>query len=177
MIKYTIPSVLIAITLVAGIFAFMPIEQATTVHTTIQQSTTHLVDTAVEATVTNDNFLITCPATSDGCIINEIYAYDDTAGGTAEVDEIFLAINDATIVGGDNFRLALAGDNVGPAAADAIIALTGVSGLALGANDTVCVNMTGVFASATVSYGLLILATVEGDLTDITAVRQAAACT
>ena len=36
--KLTIPTILVATVMVAGIFAFMPIEQASTVHTTIQDT-------------------------------------------------------------------------------------------------------------------------------------------
>jgi hypothetical protein len=161
--------------MIAGIFAFMPVQEASTVHTTIQQATTHLVDTDVEQTANNDNFLITCPATSDGCIINEIIAFDDTTGGSGEVDTIFLGLVDANITA-TSFQLAAAGDNVGPAATDTLLVLTGVSGLAIGAGDTVCVNMTGTFTDAGDNYGLNIIATVEGDLSDITAVAQVAAC-
>jgi len=37
--KFTIPVILVATVLVAGIFAFMPVEKASTVHTTLQSST------------------------------------------------------------------------------------------------------------------------------------------
>lgn len=47
--KYTIPSVLVAIVLIAGIFAFMPINEATTVHTTIQ-------NTQLQIKTTTDTF-------------------------------------------------------------------------------------------------------------------------
>ena len=38
MIKYAIPAILVATVMVAGMFAFIPVEQASTVHTTIQGS-------------------------------------------------------------------------------------------------------------------------------------------
>jgi len=37
--KITIPAILVATVMVAGAFAFMPVEQASTVHTTILAST------------------------------------------------------------------------------------------------------------------------------------------
>ena len=40
--KLTIPTILVATVMVAGIFAFMPVQQATTVHTTILASVEHL---------------------------------------------------------------------------------------------------------------------------------------
>ena len=37
--KFTIPAILVVTVLVAGIFAFMPVEKASTVHTTLQSAT------------------------------------------------------------------------------------------------------------------------------------------
>jgi len=167
--KLMIPAILAATVLVAGIFAFMPVEQASTVHTTIQASTTHLVDTTVEATASGDNFLITCPATSDGCIINEIYVDNENAD-VADVDLMVLKLNDQ-----DNLTLAVDGDN-GNVAQNGAQAVIGASGLAIGAGDAVCLDMTGTFTAAGNAYSIKVIATVEGDLNDITVVRQAGAC-
>lgn len=41
--KITIPTFLVATVLIAGAFALMPVEKATTVHTTIQANTMKLV--------------------------------------------------------------------------------------------------------------------------------------
>jgi len=41
--KLMIPAILVATVMVAGAFAFMPVEQAATVHTTIQASTTDVI--------------------------------------------------------------------------------------------------------------------------------------
>lgn len=52
MIKYTLPIMLVATVLVAGIFAFVPINEASTVHTTIQNSQLQIkttTDTAAAA--------------------------------------------------------------------------------------------------------------------------------
>jgi len=51
MIKYAIHSVLTLTVLVAGIFAFMPIEEVSTVHTTIQATSMKIVE--VSSTVAN----------------------------------------------------------------------------------------------------------------------------
>jgi len=48
--KFTIPTILAVTVLVAGIFAFMPIEQASTVHTTIQASTAQLLSLTASPT-------------------------------------------------------------------------------------------------------------------------------
>ena len=42
--KLAIPAILVATVMVAGIFAFMPVEQASTVHTTIQDTTANLLE-------------------------------------------------------------------------------------------------------------------------------------
>jgi len=58
--KLTIPTILAATVMVAGIFAFMPVEQASTVHTTIQATTAQIqsVDsTAADFAVTTDDEL------------------------------------------------------------------------------------------------------------------------
>ena len=53
--KLTIPTILIATVLITGIFAFMPIEKATTVHTTIQGTQFNEVDVVfVDSTVTSN---------------------------------------------------------------------------------------------------------------------------
>jgi len=55
MTKYTIPTILIAAALVAGMFAFIPVENASAVHTTIQGTQFNNVDsfftTALEGAV------------------------------------------------------------------------------------------------------------------------------
>ena len=52
--KLTIPTILVATVMVAGIFAFMPVEQASTVHTTIGVLNTATAnDLALPAAVTN----------------------------------------------------------------------------------------------------------------------------
>jgi len=43
MTKFVIPSILAVTILIGGVFAFMPVEQASTVHTTIQASTTDVI--------------------------------------------------------------------------------------------------------------------------------------
>ena len=64
--KMTIPSLLLGIVMIAGIFAFMPVYEASTVHTTIQSTTVRIVEVTAEERGTgagdqDDNFTITCP--------------------------------------------------------------------------------------------------------------------
>ena len=52
--KFAIPAILVATVMVAGMFAFMPIEQATTVHTTVQ-ATSAQTDTVVQTSAAIPN--------------------------------------------------------------------------------------------------------------------------
>ena len=73
MSKFVIPIILVSTILFAGIFAFIPINDATTVHTLVMANTQR-IDEIILATTTdaNDDLVITCPAASDGCRILEI---------------------------------------------------------------------------------------------------------
>ena len=84
MTKIIIPSLMVATILVAGIFAFMPVEQASTVHTILQDTTgTWQTDSLTYTTATSGaavaaDFSITVDA--DGPFaINGIYVYWDDA--------------------------------------------------------------------------------------------------
>lgn len=163
--KYTIPILLASTIIVAGIFAFMPVDEARTVHTTIQASTTKLVESTAEATTTGDGFRVTCPATSDGCIINEAFLIEENAAADADINNI-----EYEAPGSDDFNLAVEGDNT-VLADDGIQAILGVSGFAMAANDVICFDVDGTAGATGDSYSLKVIATVEGDLTAITVVR------
>jgi len=53
--KITIPTILAATILIAGVFALMPIEQASTIHKTVQSTASHIVVKTITCTVVNDN--------------------------------------------------------------------------------------------------------------------------
>jgi len=109
--KLIIPAILVATVMVAGIFAFMPVEQATTVHTTIlaQQSerdvavhigtdigvgTIDLIDVTVDKdfTVEIGQFLVDSTSTG-GTVIVEQIIIEDGAG----VDFETINISDVTV--------------------------------------------------------------------------------
>ena len=76
--KLTIPALLLGVVMIAGAFAFMPVQEASTVHTTgITQGTTSTTTTVAFATA--GNLVFNCGADS-GCVIQEIYL---TSDGTA----------------------------------------------------------------------------------------------
>jgi len=87
--RLTIPAILAATVLVAGIFAFMPIEQASTVHTTIQASTSQLLSLTASPT----------PQTGTGDVatwtINqpfEVVSIFATGSGDANLDALALDV-------------------------------------------------------------------------------------
>ena len=139
--KLTIPAILVATVMVAGIFAFIPVEQASTVHTTgTTQGTTSTTTTGAFATA--GDLVFTCGALS-GCVIQEIYINSDgtaasvlstvilTNGGTGAIqlaanvpDIVAVAATTITIVesgAGTVTPIVIpAGDSIAIAAADGV---------------------------------------------------------
>ena len=80
MINLTIPAILVGIVMVAGIFAFMPVQQASTVHTTIQAGQSSLFSVTVTDDTTSvviRDFTLNC--TTD-CIITGITVQSTASG-------------------------------------------------------------------------------------------------
>jgi len=80
--NYTLPAILTATVLLAGMFAFIPVEQASTVHTTIQGSQGTVSIDTVDATAVelDDNDEIEITAANAFCVVSmtiEIIAADD----------------------------------------------------------------------------------------------------
>jgi len=95
--KFTIPIILTATILVAGIFALMPVEQATTVHTTIQASqTVSKSDVDVTPASVTDAALASVTADEGGTITSILV---DSVGDTTTVKVIRITI------GADNFDI------------------------------------------------------------------------
>ena len=101
--KLTIPTILVATVMVAGIFAFIPVEQASTVHTTAAGSSTDLLaltTTPLNAAATDTN---TWTINSPFCVIS--ISYIPTTGSAAGTALNYGVPTIAT-------NLALAADNV-----------------------------------------------------------------
>ena len=64
MMKIALPILLAGIVMIAGIFAFMPVDKATTVHTTIQGTQLNNVATAAQTDLSL-NMTATCDGTTD----------------------------------------------------------------------------------------------------------------
>jgi len=98
--KLFIPTILAVIVLVAGIFAFIPVEKASTVHTTIQGTQLHEAGTVagnmlstdlngdpITITSTGGDFLVFCQ-TSNGVGAGTITIADTGNGGATNVFDI-----------------------------------------------------------------------------------------
>ena len=106
--KYIVPSLLVATALIAGIFAFQPITEASTVHTTIQNSqlqiktTSNTIDTAGAGTPTTVTATINLNAPfqllqlSVECAPGDNGAATLLCGGQEDMDIVSIAIDGAT---------------------------------------------------------------------------------
>lgn len=88
--KFILPSILAVTVLIAGIFALMPIDEATTVHTTLQSQIgeTFRVSTGTQtlgALGGTSTFKLSC---TDACIVQSIHGW--TTGTTDDADIVFV---------------------------------------------------------------------------------------
>ena len=159
MIKFYIPILLSVTIVIAGVFAFVPVEQASTVHTTILEGSMNLVTVTATSTANDDDFIITCPSTSDACLIKEIYVDDDLSGsggidpGPATIDIDGLGTGEAAFT--------IASDTGAESADLVVIALSGVANLALGPDAVLRIEMT--MAGNGFPYTITVIAEVEGN--------------
>jgi len=119
--KLMIPAILVATVMVAGMFAFIPVEQASTVHTTgTTQGTSSVTTTGAFATA--GDLVFTCGADS-ACVIQEIYLNSD---GTAASVLSTLTLNN----GGTGFlQLATTVDDIVAVAATTINIVEDANGM------------------------------------------------
>ena len=80
--KYMIPGILVATAIIAGTFAFSPVEDATAVHTTIQNTQMSLVEAADADSCVKDLSGTTINATSDADFIAMISVNTGAAEAT-----------------------------------------------------------------------------------------------
>lgn len=159
MIKYYIPILLAVTVVIAGVFAFMPVQEASTVHTQIFETTTNLVEVSATGTVDDDDFEITCPTTSDACKILEVFLDDDIAGQLVDPGPATLDIDGA---GGED-PFVVAADTGAQTVGNEVIALTGVSNLAMGPGDILRIEVNS--DGNGFDYTLTVIAEVEGNET------------
>ena len=92
--KLTIPSVLIATVMIAAVFAFMPVDEAKAVHTTIQGTQFTLVDVVSNASVATG---VTCDSDKD-FIVKVI-----VGATTIDAETVTVVMNGETVtMTGDN---------------------------------------------------------------------------
>jgi len=86
--RLIIPSTLAATILIAGIFSFIPVEKATAVHGIVLANTLRQSEATFTATSADNDIVITCPSTSNGCHILDLYVEENdlTAGVNNDID-------------------------------------------------------------------------------------------
>jgi len=127
--KYAIPIILTAVVLVAGIFAFIPVEKASTVHTTIT------------AGIDNQNRAMTWTIES-AVAVNNIIPAAELITGTATLSTIDGA-------GTCEIRAAGGGDNTGPIS-NLVLGTTGVGALAASAGLDLVVEVNTATCTLTI---------------------------
>ncbi len=106
--KFTIPAILVVTVLVAGIFAFMPVEKASTVHTTLGSSTqsTNILNAQLNnikmANNTNlqNNSTAGCGTAGGGFLVHWTFT-NNTVTGTTGGNSTALGIQNSTGTGVD----------------------------------------------------------------------------
>jgi len=85
--KLTIPAILVATVMVAGIFAFMPVEQASTVHDTIQATSLQIqtVDSTPAAFAISDDDVLEITSTDAYSLLAITCTIADPNGGIADL--------------------------------------------------------------------------------------------
>ena len=162
--KLTIPAILVATVMVAGIFAFMPVQQASTVHTTFLLPATTGIACATEAVDIGaeiDDDILTFTFTSPILLMSVLFDGDaNMAGDTLGFDAVTIDGADAIALM-QNFAEALDDtpdlnwNNEGPffsqpiyVGATLAMVADDDDGNALGANDDFTVTFCGIVEDA-----------------------------
>jgi hypothetical protein len=158
-----IPTLLIATIMIAGAFAFMPVQEASTVHTTSGNSAIQELVSEITGSTADEDILLTCPATSSGCHILEVFVQN-----TVAQDVVFDTIN------GNINGVAVAGI-VNPAdltVSNAVALMPEIGGFSMGPGDTLEFQTVDGTTHADSRYSLRVIAEVGNGIA-MTAVGQA----
>ena len=147
--RLVIPSILAATVLIAGIFVFMPVQKASTVHTGLSG----LSEDLVAVTVADTDLVIECPTASRGCHILEVFIDEDEAGA----NDLDLGAVTATI---DGEAVTVVAD-LATLVDDITFTVPNVSGFALGSGDIVTIVVENA-ASESIDYKMRVVAVVSG---------------
>ena len=157
MYRTIVPLVLSSIIIVAAVFAFIPVNDAATVHTVVMANTMRMDEINLFTLVEDEDLVITCPATSDGCRILELYLQEDGAG------DIELGALTATITDVDGVDTAfIIQIDVGTVIDGASEAIAGISGSVFGPGDTLELEIVDA-DSDSADYNAVIFIEVEGN--------------
>jgi hypothetical protein len=112
--KIAIPTLLLGVVMIAGIFAFMPVQEASTVHTTA--ATAGLVVIGEDSTLNGG--AMTCTSTADFTVDFVVSALADattvTIGGTATATDLIFTADQTNNKGGNgNSIVGTVGGNAG----------------------------------------------------------------
>ena len=135
--------------MVAGAFAFMPIENASTVHDIVMANTLRIDTLTATDTGAGTDLVITCPEESDACRILEVYFEENSA------DTIVLGALNA-VINGDTYVIQA---DLGTTIDSEREAVAGLSGTTFGGGDTLTVVITG----DSDDYNAVIFIEVEGN--------------
>ena len=151
--KLVVPAILVSITLVAGIFAFMPVEKASTVHTTIQGTQLTNLDVAFVDDTKTANATATCGVGNAGLVYwtvsNSSFAV--SPGIAADVSSTFTLTSDGVFDGND-LEIVLATNS---STASGITAITGATAIdfSLGFDTTGTQNIGDILVSVQCQSG------------------------
>ncbi|MCH7647030.1 MAG: hypothetical protein IIA83_00265 [Thaumarchaeota archaeon] len=155
--KLTIPALLLGVVMIAGAFAFMPVQEASTVHTTgITQGTTSTTTTFTPTGTTTGDLVFTCGADS-GCVIQEIYVSTSNSATLTVADlditvnGVIVQIDDTTLIVGTDTTIQLVREN-GDTGTFMPIVLPANGVLTLDADGN---NAAGTIIVTTISSGVL----------------------
>ena len=148
-----IPIILGFIVVVAGVFAFVPIDNASSVHTTIMENTQRIDEIAVPFVGVDDDLVITCPTVSDGCRILEIY-FQETSAADVDLGAVNAVINGA--------RISVIQADLNTQVDESMQAIAGVSGVTIGGADTLTIVVVDA-SSASLAYNATIFIQTEGN--------------
>jgi len=151
--RFVIPIILATTILFSGVFAFIPINEAATVHTIVMANTQRIAEIILPTGGNaGEDLRITCPAGSGGCRILEIYIQDADIGA----DTVILGALTGNI---NNVAEVEIQANLNTIIDDGMEAVAGVSGVTFGGGDTVTIAITGTSDD----YNAVIFIQVEGN--------------
>ena len=159
MAKLILPIILLFTIVVAGVFAFIPIEDASTVHFQVMANTQR-IDTIIldddpesdgDSGADGEDLVITCPEFSDGCRILEVYfEEEDGGGGTIDLESL------TAVIDGEIYEIQA---DLGTLISEAREAVAGLSGVTFGGDDTITVEISG----DSTKYNVIIFIQTEGN--------------